>query len=451
MKRRDLLKAASAGVGAIAVAPFPAWAKQNPGGDERSADVVVVGGGTAGAIAAIQAARAGAKTVVVEMQAQLGGTTTTGGVAMPGLFHAWGKQIIAGIGWELVKAAVDLDGGAMPDFSSAPKHHWQQQIRINGPLYAALIEEAALAAGVEPWYHQFPLAVEAGADGWTLDVVGPGTRRTLRCRQLIDCTGGADVVGMIGLARRRGEETQPGTLIFRLGGYDAGRLDAADVERRYREALASGALQPGDYWHGQRAFMSFLHAAGWNAQHVHGADSSNAVLRTEANIAGRRSVLRLLRFVRSLPGCEKSRLVAMQQETAVRETYRIVGEIEITHEDYTSGRVFDDAVAYSFYPIDQHTQDGCTPRPLAPGVVPTVPLRALSPKGSRNVLVAGRCVSSDRLANSALRVQASSMAMGQAAGAAAALAAARRVSPLDVPLDEITAMLHKHGAIVPTA
>ena len=66
----------------------------------QEADVLVVGGGTAGTIAAIQAARAGARVLLVERGAQLGGTMTTGGVAFPGLFDAWGKQIIAGIGWE---------------------------------------------------------------------------------------------------------------------------------------------------------------------------------------------------------------------------------------------------------------------------------------------------------------------------------------------------------------
>jgi NADPH-dependent 2,4-dienoyl-CoA reductase/sulfur reductase-like enzyme len=66
-------------------------------------DVLVVGGGTAGVVAAIQAARAGAKTLVVERGTQLGGTMTTGGVAWPGLFGAWGKQVIAGIGRELTR------------------------------------------------------------------------------------------------------------------------------------------------------------------------------------------------------------------------------------------------------------------------------------------------------------------------------------------------------------
>ena len=81
--------------------------------------------------------------------------------------------------------------------------------------------------------------------------------------------------------------------------------------------------------------------------------------------------------------------------------------------------------------------------------MPTIPLGALIPKGSRNLMVAGRCVSSDRLANSGLRVQASCMAMGQAAGAAAALASKSGTTPLEVPLKEIHDLLRTHGAIVP--
>ena len=156
-----------------------------------------------------------------------------------------------------------------------------------------------------------------------------------------------------------------------------------------------------------------------------GADSSTSATKTQANIAGRASVLRLLRFVRSLPGCGGARIVRMQQETAVRETYRIVGELLITQEDFAAGRVYEDAVGYTYYPIDLHDRSGVEPKKPQPGVVPTIPLRSLAPKGSRNLLVAGRSISSDRLANSAPRVQASCMAMGQAAGAAAALAAAQ--------------------------
>jgi hypothetical protein len=163
---------------------------------------------------------------------------------------------------------------------------------------------------------------------------------------------------------------------------------------------------------------------------------------TAANLKGRKDLLARIRS-------SKKRLMHLQPEVGFRESYRIVGETMITVDDYTSGRVFPDAVSYAFYPVDLHTQTGVRPEPLKPGTVPTIPLRALVPKESRNIMVAGRSISSDRLANSGLRVQASCMAMGQAAGATAALAAERKITPLEVALEDIRGILRKHGAILP--
>jgi hypothetical protein len=383
-------------------------------GQTTPADVLVVGGGTAGTIAAIQAARAGAKTILIERGTQLGGTTTTGGVSFPGLFDAWGKQIIAGIGWELVRESVELDGGALPDFSKVPERHWMNQVRVNQFLYALLAEEKCEQAGVQIAYYEFPQAIMQTARGWQVDCGGFGTQRRVLCEQIIDCTGGAEVVGMLNLPRLRGGETQPGSLLF--------MLDKANSPGR-PNGPGSGLL---------------------HSLYVHGADSSNSRTVTAANLAGRREVLNQVRK-------GKQRLMHLQPETGFRESYRIVGETVITVDDYTSGRVFEDAVCNAFYPVDLHTRSGVKPKPLAKGRVPTIPLTALVPKGSRNIMVAGRCVSSDRPANSGLRVQASCMAMGQAAGATAALAVRRNTTPLKVPLKDVLETLAKHGAIIPPA
>ncbi len=389
--------------------PLPLPAGKTVGSATTQADVLVVGGGAAGTIAAVQAARAGAKTVVIERGSQLGGTTTTGGVSFPGLFDAWGSQIIAGIGWELVTAAVELDNGSLPDFSKVPARHWHNQVQVNQFVYALLAEEACVKAGVTIAYYESPLSVRQTAGGWMVESVGPGTRRQVKCKQIIDCTGGASVVGMLGLPRLRENQTQPGSLLYKLGGeHPVGRKQ---LDRLY----------------------------------VHGADSSTSATLTKANMDGRKALLQKLRAQK-----HKARLMHMQPETAHRESYRIQGETVITVDDYTSGRVFKDALCYAFYPVDMHTRSGVNPKYLAKGTVPTIPLSALVPKGSRNIIVAGRCVSSDRLANSGLRVQASCMAMGQAAGATAALAAQTNTTPLKVPLKDIREMLLKHGAIVPT-
>jgi hypothetical protein len=419
---------------------------------EEETDVLVIGGGTAGTIAAIQAARAGVRTMLVEKGSQLGGTTTTAGVSFPGLFHAWGRQVISGIGWDLVRRTVELDNGTLPDFTKpCGKQHWLHQVRINGPLHAVLAEEECLQAGVSLCYYEFPLQIEAKRHGWQVEIVGKGIRRTVRCRQLIDCTGGADVAAMAGFARLREKETQPGTLMFRFTGYDYERLNKEIIEQRYMQAMQDGSLQEGDcqFLHGP--FMGFLAKGGEKGQHVFHADSSNAQTQSEANIQGRQSLLRLLKFVKSLPGCEQTRLEFMAVETGVRETFRIAGHYQISQDDYVSGRLFADSLCYSFYPIDIHDKAGVKPRHLAPGIVPTIPLRALVPAGSTNMLVAGRSVSSDRSANSALRVQASCMAMGQAAGATAVLAVKLNSTPLRVPVQDIHDLLRQHGAIVPMA
>lgn len=413
-------------------------------------DVLVVGGGTAGAVAAIQAGRAGAKTAVVEMNGQLGGTMTTGGVSAPAYFWSREHQIIAGIGWELVLKVKELDGTTLPDFKTPNPHRPSYHVSVNPRLYALLAEEACLDAGVTIHYHEIVTGIRDLGDAWQVETVGKGLRRTITAREVIDCTGDADLVGMLGLHRLRGDVRQPGTLIFRLGGYDARELDMEVIQEHYQAAMTDGRLQPGDYWRGEdQPFIHFLRGGGGNAQHIFGGDSSTSATQTQANLEGRRAVLRLLRFVRSLPGCENAQLESLCTVATARETYRIVGEKTLTYEDYMAGRLYKDAVCYSLYFIDVHTEHGVEQEFVASGRVPTIPLGALVPRGSERLLVAGRSVSSDRLANSALRVEASCMAMGQAAGAAAALGAQSGVPSRDVPLEDIRALLREHGAIVP--
>jgi len=416
----------------------------------EQADVLIAGGGTAGAIAAIQAGRAGARTTVVEMHGQLGGTMTTGGVSAPAYFWSRDQQIIAGIGWELVLKVKALDGTALPDFASPNPRRPSYHVSVNPRLYALLAEEACLDAGVTLHYHEIVTGIRDLGDTWQVETVGKGLRRTITAREVIDCTGDADLVGMLGLPRLRGDVRQPGTLIFRLGGYDTRELDMEVTQERYEAAIADGCLQPGDFWRGEdQPFASFLRSGGANAQHIFGGDSSTSATQTQTNVEGRRAVLRLLRFVRSLPGCENAQLEILYTMATARETYRIVGEKTVTYEDYMAGRVYKDAVCYSLYFVDVHTEHGVEQEFVEAGRVPTVPLGALVPRGSERLLVAGRCVSSDRPANSALRVEASCMAMGQAAGAAAALGTRHGVPSRNVPLQEIRRLLREYAAIVP--
>lgn len=410
-------------------------------------DILVIGGGTAGVVAAVQAGRAGKKIILVENGSMLGGTTTTGGVAFPGIFFAWGKQVIGGIGWEMVQEAVALNDDKLPDFSIPHgRQHWHHQVRLNGPLYAMVIEDKCVEAGVNLRFYETPVEVVQHKEGWKVTTVGKGTETEIVCNQLIDCTGNAFAVSLAGFNLLREKETQPGTLMFRIGGYSLDQLDMNRIKDEFNAAVDRGDLIKGEFLNVE----SLLRNAGDNVQHIAGADATTSVSHTIANINGRASLFRTLKFLRTLPGLTGLKVLDMQNETAVRETYRIDSIYQVTHEDYVTGRIFEDSVSYSYYPIDLHDEKGVVPKHLEEGRVASVPLRALIPKGSRNLIVAGRCVGSDRLANSALRVQASCMGMGQAAAAAAVLAHAQGKTPAEVAMSDLKKLLTEHGAIVPT-
>ncbi len=418
-------------------------------------DVVVVGGGSAGIVAAAQSARAGAKTILIESGTQLGGAATSGGVNFPGLFHAWGRQVIAGIGWELVEETAKLNGDPLPDFSvPTGRWHWKHQIRVNLPLYAALAEDLCLKSGVEIRYFESPMKLtplkeQKDGSNWQVLTASQGEERTIHCKQLVDCTGNGALCALAGAQRLREEITQPGTFSYQIkSGIDPAKLDDAariEIKKRYEKAVADGEIKEGDV---SRGIMEFLKDSATN--YVYGADNSTGPLRTETNIRGRQAMLRMLKFVRSLPGGENAKLVSMAAEVGVRETWRVKGRYVMTVDDYTSGTVWPDSLAYAFYPIDLHdNKKGVAPAHLKEGTVATIPLRALLPEGVDNMLVAGRCISSDRLANSALRVQATCMSGGQAAGAAAAVAAQQKVAAAAVNIDAVKKILKEHQAVVP--
>tara|TARA_R110000764_G_scaffold57836_1_gene125882 strand:- start:5575 stop:6939 length:1365 start_codon:yes stop_codon:yes gene_type:complete len=448
IERRSVLKALGlASVGAMTPTMLKAETLKEPFKvNERSikTDVLVIGGGTAGTVAAIQAGRAGAKTILIESGSQLGGTMTTGGVTFPGIFHAWGKQIIGGIGWEIVTDCVKLNGDELPDFSIPPDRHWKHQVSLNGFLYTLLAEEKCIEAGVDIRYYETPTSVEFKNDQWNVQTIGKGSSVQIICNQIIDCTGNASITSMAGYDVLRETETQPGSLIFQIGGYDYDSLDLTKIPNEFHHVLRQNMIKNQPKSSSENTYVPYGYV------YVPGADSTTSESHSTANYKGRATLLALIRTLRTFPGCENLKILDLKTETAVRETYRIDGLYKITHDDYLAGKVFEDAISNSFYPIDLHREGKTIYQEfLEQNVVASIPLRALIPKKSKNFLVAGRCVSSDRMANSALRVQASSMGMGQAAAAAAVLANNLGVSPHDVPIEDLKKLLRNHGGILP--
>lgn len=415
---------------------------------------VVIGGGTAGVVAAVQLGRAGARTLLIEKNGILGGTMTVGGVSLPGLFHAWGEQVVAGIGWELVSRCVSEDGGALPDFSDYRRPHYLLQIPINPWLYAALCDDALLEAGVDILLHSMPARLTQDSErGWTVTVCTKGGLRDVVAAVVVDATGDANAASLAGVSVSVPEQYQPATLKCRTSGYDPDRLDIDAINAAFESEVLAGRLESTDasWKSGTPDVGPWLRAFGGGTSHVAHRSVRHSDGRTTLELEARKRLLRLYRFLSRQPGLENLTVEHVSAECGVRESCRIRGRSTVRLHDYVSGRVWEDAVCNSFYPIDLHTVDGSglDKRELAEGTVPTVPRGALIPDDGAFFVAAGRCISSDRAAGSALRTQATCMATGQAAGAMAALSASSGVDPAMLPLEDVRALLRDHGAVVP--
>lgn len=418
---------------------------------EKLYDLVVIGSGTAGTIAAIQAGRLGLRTLLVEKNGMPGGATTVASVNFPGLFHAWGHQVIAGIGWELVTKTVEDCGESLPDFSTIPPRHPMHQIRVNRAIYSATACEALHWAGVEVLFHTMPAAVKELEDGFSVQLCTKAGLYPVRCKTLIDASGDANAVKLAGYPVVDLEQKQPGTLILTLDGYDMEDVNPSELQQAFQLALEEGELHSIDKTFVRNNILHLLRAKGDNCTHITNIDGRTSAGRSVAEMDTRMSMLRIFRFLRRQPGLEHFNIAYMAPECGIRETVTIEGEEKVTAQDYIEGRLWDEALCYSFYPIDLHFVEGggIDTRPLPEGHFPTVPRGALIPRGSKRLLVAGRCLSSDREANSALRVQASCMAYGQTAAALAYQALQEDCGVMDCDLEAVRDTLREHNAIVP--
>lgn len=407
-------------------------------GREYNFDVAVCGGGTAGVFAAISAARCGASAVLIEKSPRPGGTVTNGGVSFPGLFHAWGKQIISGPCWEAIERVIALGGAVMPDITYSPEYHWQEQIRVNPAVYTFVITEMLREAGVTVFTDTMPSYAEETDDGTDLLLTDKSGLLSVKAGCAVDATGDGNLAALLGYETMISESQQPATLHNHISGYDGFNRDT--LKQEYEKNPPKG-YELSD-------LLRYLSEHKIDNHVVcRDADTSAGRAALEKEAVG--ELMKLYTFFRRVKGLEGLYIDFISSETAVRESRRITGEHIITADEYISGFFYPDSVCYAFYPVDLHVKVGIEQTFLSDGTVPKIPYRALIPKGARHILCAGRCVSSDTYANSAIRVQAPCMAEGQAAGAAAAISSKRGCGVKDVDFAVLTESLKGLGAIVP--
>lgn len=409
-------------------------------------DVVVLGGGTAGSIAAIAASRAGARVLLLERTGILGGTMTIGGVCFPGLFFAWGRQIIAGIGWEAVCRAADAGKTALAPVVYDCHRHWEQQTHLNPFAHAQTLDELCRESETEILFHTSLADAKEEADSVTLLCAGLEGTICVHAKIAIDASGDATLARVLGYPVEKSAELQPSTLFAHLTGSQPDDVPKETVEQAVKAAIADGRLP--SHLEPYRLSACFQRQV-LDFHTLTMADVDTSAGRSRLEQAARQNLAQVLSVFRTLPACASMQIASFAPTYGVRESVRILGQTRVTETDYLRGRVYQDAISYAFYPIDQHQTQGIRMIYPAEGVVPTVPLGALLPVGTRRLLCAGRILSSDTGANSALRVQAVCMACGQAAGVTASVCAQTNSTPASLNLCTIRGILQAQGAILP--
>lgn len=417
-------------------------------------DVVVCGGGPAGFIAAIAAARKGASVALVEQYGFLGGMATTSYVAPLSVFTYKGRKVIGGIPWEFIERLEELGGGLI----EKPLGN----VAFDPELYKLLCQRMVLEAGVKLYLHSYLSGCVCG-DGRISQVIieNKSGSQALEAAVFIDCTGDADLAYMAGVPMqdKSGRPLQPMSSYFILNGVDT---DSPMV----REAMHHNKQGENCYCLPMRKKMLELQeeldipdfGGPWYCTTLHdgcvavnvtrvSADACDAEQLSAAECSLREDCFRMAGIFRKLfPEFRNCYVASVAVNGGVRETRNIKGMHVISAQEYLNAFHYEDSISRGAHPIDIHASKGASQSVTFLEEPAYVPYRALIAEGFPNLLVAGRCLSADRVAFASLRVQASCMGSGQAAGVAAALASASGVSVQDVDVPSLVAELKNMGA-----
>jgi hypothetical protein len=428
-------------------------------------DVIVVGGGPAGCTAAAAAARAGARTLLLEQTQSLGGSGTTALVPAWCPFSDREKIIYRG----LAETVLNASKRGTPHVP-ADQIDW---VPINPEQLKRVYDDLLAEHGVEVLFQIFLAAVERNESGevTSLVIAGKHGLRALKARVYIDCTGDGDLAAWAGAEFQKGDENgnlQPGTLCFVLANVDEaalaaipGRLYGGDPLSPIHAILASGRYPeiPDTHLCHNKIGPG---TQGFNAGHMFYVDNTDPVSVSRAAREGRKMAdayqRALAEFAPAAFG--NSFLVSTGTQVGIRETRRIIGDYVLTLDDWLTRRDFDDEICRNAYFIDLHaTAEEMRAKKKVTvhrfehykaGESHGIPYRCLTPKGLRNVLVAGRNISVERAVHGSIRVMPVCLSMGEAAGLAAAMAAKSDVPDVHaVDTDLLRSRLREAGAYLP--
>ena len=386
---------------------------------DSSWDVIVVGGGPGGCTAAIAAAREGAKVLLIEATGQLGGMGTAGMVPAWCPFSDGKKIIYRG----LAERIFNESKKGVPHEPKG-KLDW---VNINPEYLMRVYDRMVTESGASVLFFSRVAAVEKSADD-TVDAIIVANQLGLtafRAKIFVDATGNGDLSVWAGATYMKSGVLQDSTLCFALANVNGdkyyGGLHSDNKQSPIHKVVGPDGKYP---LTGHHFCMNLIgpNVVQFNAGHIH-ADTTDPRSVTEAMMTGRQVAQQYLEACKE--ACPEIFGNAFVVKTAsllgMRDGRRIVGDYVFTKEDWNARRTFEDEIGRNSYYLDVH-KSGFKPVHYKKGDSHGIPYRCLTPKGLRNVLTAGRCISTDEEAFGSLRVMPPCLVTGEAAGAAAAIA-----------------------------
>lgn len=444
-------------------------------------DVIVVGGGISGVMAAISAAKNGAKTLVIEKHGFLGGMLTAGGVGPMMSFHVGDRQVIKGTTGELIDRMVknkkspghvfDTIGytyTVTPFDAEAMKHELEIMLLENGGevLYHTVLSKAQVQDGE---IKSLTISNKAGLS-------------EISSKIYIDATGDGDLSAWSGVEFTKGRPTdgatQPMTMNMKMSNVDIEAIKAYAKENPdefpylqgktwmvdkaptlsisgFAKTVEKGLKDDALKFDNEGLLFFETNNPGEviiNTTRVRGLDSTNPWDLTKAEIEGRRQVRNLEKFFKErVRGFENAILLSSGPQIGVRGSRQIKGVYTLTQEDLVSAKKFDDVIAHAGYPIDVHSPDGKgevvkEEDNITWGSMYSVPYRCLVNNLITNLITVGRCISATFEAQGAIRTTPIAGAIGQAGGVAASLAVKYRQRANEIDIDELHEILKNEGA-----
>lgn len=444
----------------------------------ESFDVIVMGGGISGTMAAVAAAKSGSKTLIVEQQGYLGGTLTANGVGPMMTFHAGEKQAIQGFTDELIERLKGI--GKSPGHIFDTVGFTYSVTPFDAEAMKVELESMILENGGQILYHTMLAEVHTEDQRITgITVCNKSGLSRLSAKVFIDGTGDGDLSVRAGAAFTKGREsdgaTQPMTLKMKMINVDIPKVkayihahpedfplyngDTSIIEKAPRLSTAGfvslfkKAKENGEISIPREDILFFeTNTPGeviMNTTRILGHDGTDAWSLSRAETEGRKQCRELERFMKKyVPGFENAVVESTGPAIGVRGSRQIIGLYTLTAQDILSQTKFEDTIAHSGYPIDIHSPDGegTKHEKLEWGGMYSIPYRCLITPTIKNVIVIGRCLSATFEAQAAVRTTPTTGAIGHAGGVAAAQAALHNLDVQQVDVTRVQSELKKQGA-----